>query len=299
MTDQKKPTPSIEAFDRRCDTIPETPQALAHSIRIESRSLIETPQLPPAFIERIQASDFVDTEGKDRKTEALAMCTNINLLFRLISQIPELSESARAITEQLRTMTGDPLHQQIKEMMVRVEGAMKVVTDRVVHPETGADYLLDTRDGEGTPRVDMEKALRIMASGAEMKTALVTQLGLKGFVKESQDSALKEMGKLKKTEYAIWIQRQRAMEEVINQALERNEINEVTAQLVLKAVTTQMIIASNSLAGQRLLDLSSRIDKDDLGYNEAERIDYLLATYWQLLGGMQGFRFLKKFFPEE
>lgn len=74
-----------------------------------------------------------------------------------------------------------------------------------------------------------------------------------------------------------------------------SEINEATSHLILKATSGQMNMGFN-VVGQRGAPLSVRIDEEDLGANEAERQLTILDIYWHLLGTVEGFKFIKRFY---
>jgi hypothetical protein len=280
------------------ENISDQAPSVAQATREEAKELLSVPQLPSEFVERIKTADMTDADGRDLKKSALQLCDNINVLFRQISKIPELTETTRAINAKLESLTGAPLYEQIRCILEELNQMTRIVTEKVMDSEKGPDYLQNVGDGSGTPRVDLEAALNVMerTRGVARK---INQLDLGNQGPAIDHDSVQKRRTADKSEYVSRYEMQRTLEGLIDQALEHGEINEETARLILKATSAQMELSSNAVAGQINIILKNRFDEDDLGTSPAERQFTILLFYWQLLGTVEGFRYLERFYAKK
>jgi len=274
------------------NTLPETPQAKLVAIRESTEGALTAPQLPDELIRRINESDMTDTEGHDLKDAALGFCRNINVLLAVIHRVPELSEASQKLQATLIQMTGRALHEQIGLALEEITRLTQVVTSKATHSEGGAQYLEDTRDDIGTARVDLENAVKALEQLRELNARLPNVSQFKEYLEKE---VLRRMNEEGKTQFMARYEIQRLLEETIDAALRNNKIDTETGQRTLEATSAQMNMAYN-VVGQAGNPLYLRMDEDDLGYNQVERVSYLLNIYTQLLGAIEGLTFLKRFF---
>lgn len=292
MTDTKKPDDTTPPETEI--TLPETPAAKAEATRVETKILMEAPQLPAEFVSKIQNADMTNTDGLDLKEAALQHCDQINVFLRRISSIPELSETVRAINQKLSELAGAPLYEQLGAVLEEFDSLSKELIAKITDGTHGADYLLNTGDAPNTPRVDLEKAIGFLENMRPLHSAISDTGLLNKELPEREDEVQKRM-KAGDTQYLARFKMQRELIEKIDRALENGEINRETARQLLFACSGQFNMAFN-VVGQRAVILRERIDENDLGYNEAEKQFVLLELYWQLMGVSEGVRYLKRFY---
>jgi hypothetical protein len=259
-----------------------------------TEGLLAAPQLPAEFINRIKLTKMISLSGEDLKGTLLDYCEEINETLAKIHRIPELSEAVRGITEKLKNNTGETLYAQISDILEEMNRLTQVVTDKATNLKSGSDYIQNTEDGPGTPRVDLEAALLILQKTRPLYNE-VNKLGLASHIQERDQEVQNRMDYNGNTQFVVRYKMLRDLEDEITGALERGEINDATSHLILKATSGQMNMAFN-VVGQRGAPFYQRIDEDDLGANDAERQLTILDIYWHLLGTAEGFKFIQKFF---
>lgn len=293
MSDSKEPKkPRIEILAEQEIGKP-AEESKADEVRVQAEVLLEAPKLPPEFVDQLMEADMRDAEGKDLKKAALLMCSNIDMLLERISRIPELNESAQILKLKLQRITGMPLYEQIECVLEELSDLAELVIKKTTHPERGTSYLQNTQDGLGTPRVDLEYAMRTL----EKMRPLHEELRSLGDTEQYQERSAEVQRRMDAgdTQLMARFKMQKNLEGQITHALEQGEITEETARLILFATSGQMNMGFNTV-GQVGNQLSIRLDEDDLGESQAERQTYLLNIYWQLLAVTEGVRFLQRFY---
>lgn len=293
MTDPKKPR--SEDLSRQTETPADLSKSTTIATRKGAEALLTAPQLPAEFVEQIRKADMVNTEGRDLKEAVVQYCEQINVFLRRISSIPELSETARAISQKLKELTGAPLYEQIGAVLEEFDSLSRELIAKTTDRTHGTAYLLNSEDAPDTPRVDLEKAIDFLENMRPLHQA-IHETGLMKKELYAREDEVQTRMNAGDTQYLARYKMQRELTERIDRALKAGEINHETARRILFACSGQFNMAFN-VVGQRGIILRERIDENDLGYNDAERQFTLLELYWQLMGVSEGVRYLKRFYP--
>lgn len=292
MTGPKKPEkPEIRIV---AEAVISKPSSKVDETREDTKATLTAPQLPTQYVDRIEEADMVDTNGVDRKEEALQFCENANAFLARISSISELSESAQAIKDKLRTLTGESLYEQIGAILEELDTMAAELIKEGTDPAHGAQYLENTADGPGTPRVDIEGIMLRYEVLRPLHKQIASE-HISDYVTTHERSISKDMGEKDVTQLVLRYMRQKALERKIDAALEKGEIDEKTATEILKASTGQMNMAFNPF-GQLRGAIMDHDYENVLGENEAEKRFLILDLYSQFLAVTEGFRYLQRFY---